>query len=85
LAKTVQGARAEKLTRAIRDVLNEAIAAGGSSLKDHVAPDGELGYFQHNFNVYGKEGEPCPTCSTAKIKKIVQSGRSTFYCSNCQR
>ncbi len=84
LAKAVQGARAEKLTRAIRDVLSEAIAAGGSSLKDHVQPDGELGYFQHHFKVYGKEGESCPSCAKSKIKKIVQSGRSTFYCSNCQ-
>jgi len=85
LAKTVKGARAEKLTRAIREVLADAIAAGGSSLKDHVQPDGELGYFQHHFKVYGKEGEDCPECASAKIKKIVQSGRSTFYCSNCQR
>ena len=85
LAKAVQGNRAEKLTRAIRDVLGEAIEAGGSSLKDHQQPDGELGYFQHHFKVYGKEGEACPNCVKSKIKKIVQSGRSTFYCSNCQR
>lgn len=85
LAKAVQGERAEKLTRAIRDVLGEAIEAGGSSLKDHVQPDGELGYFQHHFKVYGRAGEACPTCKKSKIKKIVQSGRSTFYCSNCQR
>jgi len=85
LAKAVQGIRAEKLTRAIRDVLGEAIEAGGSSLKDHQQPDGELGYFQHHFKVYGKEGEACPNCAKSKIKKIVQSGRSTFYCSNCQR
>jgi formamidopyrimidine-DNA glycosylase len=85
LAKAVQGNRAEKLTRAIRDVLGEAIEAGGSSLKDHQQPDGELGYFQHHFKVYGKEGEACPNCAKSKIKKIVQSGRSTFYCSNCQR
>jgi formamidopyrimidine-DNA glycosylase len=85
LARAVQGNRAEKLTRAIRDVLGEAIEAGGSSLKDHQQPDGELGYFQHHFKVYGKEGEACPNCVKSKIKKIVQSGRSTFYCSNCQR
>jgi formamidopyrimidine-DNA glycosylase len=85
LAKTIQGARVEKLTRAIRDVLAEAIEAGGSSLKDHVQPNGELGYFQHHFKVYGKEGEPCPSCASSKIKKITQSGRSTFYCSKCQR
>tara|TARA_B100000315_G_scaffold254994_1_gene297238 strand:- start:2837 stop:3670 length:834 start_codon:yes stop_codon:yes gene_type:complete len=86
-AKTVQGGRAEKLTRAIQDVLRDAIEAGGSTLKDHVQPDGELGYFQHHFKVYGKTGAPCPTCDDSAhiIKKIVQSGRSTFYCSNCQR
>jgi formamidopyrimidine-DNA glycosylase len=80
----VQGNRAEKLTRAIREVLGEAIEAGGSSLKDHVQPDGKLGYFQHHFKVYDKEGEACPGCSMSKIIKIVQAGRSTYYCSNCQ-
>ena len=84
LAKAVQGNRAEKLTRAIREVLGEAIEAGGSSLKDHVQPDGKLGYFQHHFKVYDKEGEACPGCSMSKIIKIVQAGRSTYYCSNCQ-
>jgi len=89
-AWTVQGGRAEKLARTIRDVLTEAIAAGGSSLRDHRRPDGELGYFQHAFAVYGREGEACPGCDcdvaqTGGIKRITQSGRSTFYCARRQR
>lgn len=70
----------------LRAVLSEAIASGGSTLRDHVRPDGELGYFQHRFAVYDKEGEPCPRCrSKAKILRIVQAGRSSFYCQRCQR
>lgn len=78
--------RAERLVPVIRDVLNEAIAAGGSTLRDYAAADGALGYFQHSFRVYGREGEPCMTegCS-GKVRRIVQAGRSTFYCSGCQR
>jgi formamidopyrimidine-DNA glycosylase len=70
----------------IRAVLNEAIAAGGSTLRDYKQADGALGYFQHAFAVYGREGEPCtrPGCS-GTIKRIVQSNRSTFYCPVCQR
>jgi len=68
----------------IKDVLSEAIDAGGSSLRDFSNTDGKLGYFQHNFDVYGREGEPCPACA-ARIKRIVQSGRSSFYCRGCQR
>ena len=87
---TVQGGRAENLARAIRDVLNEAIAAGGSSLRDHRLPSGELGYFQHSFAVYGCTGQPCPGCTcdptrTGGIRRITQSGRSTFYCAAKQR
>ena len=87
---TVQGGRAEKLAVAIRSVLNEAIVAGGTSLRDHVSPDGTLGYFQHQFSVYGRQGEACPgcTCDTEKtsgIQRLVQGGRSTFYCSTRQR
>jgi formamidopyrimidine-DNA glycosylase len=86
LARTVDGPRAERLARAIRDVLERAIAAGGSSLRDYVQASGELGYFQHHFAVYGKEGEKCPRCEcTTGIKRIVQSGRSSFYCAKRQR
>lgn len=73
----------EKLCPNIKDVLTKAILAGGSSLKDYQQANGELGYFQHQFKVYGRENEPCLKCGT-KIHRIVQSGRSTFYCSNCQ-
>jgi formamidopyrimidine-DNA glycosylase len=76
--------RAEALVDAIKSVLQDAIAAGGSSLRDHRRTDGALGDFQHNFQVYDREGEPCPTCK-GKIKRIVQSGRSTFYCPSCQK
>ena len=70
----------------IRDVLQEAISAGGSSLKDHRQTNGDLGYFQHSFAVYGREGKKCNSqdCSEL-IKRIVQSGRSSFYCAKCQK
>ncbi len=85
-AKTVQGGRAARLHAAIRDVLTRAIKAGGSSLRDHRQPDGELGYFQHNFLVYGRAGEACRTCGPGHaVRQVFQSGRSTFYCSTCQR
>ena len=77
-------ARAEALVVAIKAVLNDAIKAGGSSLRDHRRADGSLGDFQHNFQVYDREGEPCPHCK-GKIKRIVQGGRSTFYCPSCQK
>lgn len=73
---------AELLAVSIRQVIAEAIAAGGSSLRDHRQADGSLGYFQHNFAVYDREGEPCRRCG-AVIGRIVQNGRSTFYCSAC--
>ena len=78
--------RVVRLIPAIRDVLGEAIAAGGSSLRDFADSDGKLGYFQHGFAVYDRAGEPCTTrgCN-AKIKRFVQSGRSSFYCPACQR
>ena len=76
--------RARALVAAIKAVLHDAIKAGGSSLRDHRQTDGSLGYFQHNFQVYDREGEPCPHCK-GKIKRIVQSGRSTFYCPSCQK
>jgi formamidopyrimidine-DNA glycosylase len=88
-AATVQGGRADKLARAIRDVLTAAIEAGGSSLRDHRKPTGELGYFQHSFAVYDREGKPCPgcACDAAKggVRRIAQGGRSTFYCAMKQR
>ena len=78
--------RVERVTAATHDVIVEAIDAGGSSISDFVNVEGELGYFSHNFQVYGREGEPClsEVCD-ASIKRIVQSGRSTFYCPDCQR
>jgi formamidopyrimidine-DNA glycosylase len=77
---------AERLVEAIRAVLQDAIRAGGSSLRDHRQTSGELGYFQHQFRVYDREGEPCPTkgCK-GTIKRIVQQGRSTFFCPVCQK
>jgi formamidopyrimidine-DNA glycosylase len=89
-AYTVQGARAERLVQAIRQVLYDAIAAGGSSLRDFRHADGELGYFQTKFAVYGRESERCPRCAeegkeAGCIRRLVQSGRSTFYCSRWQR
>jgi formamidopyrimidine-DNA glycosylase len=88
-AYTIPGARATRLVPAIKETLTEAIAAGGSSLRDYVQPDGELGYFQHAWKVYGHEGEPCERCPGKPvcqgIKRIVQSGRSTFYCPRVQR
>ncbi len=85
-AKTVTGPRAARLAQAIRDVLAEAIEAGGSSLRDHRQASGELGYFQHRFAVYGREGEPCPGCDCAEgVRRMVQAGRATFFCSKRQR
>jgi formamidopyrimidine-DNA glycosylase len=78
--------RAERLVTGIRSVLTEAIAAGGSSLRDYVQADGELGYFQHSFAVYRREGEPCPGCDCdSGVRRIVQAGRSTFFCAKRQR
>jgi formamidopyrimidine-DNA glycosylase len=86
LAATVTGARAGRLVTAIKQVLNRAIAVGGSTLRDHVQPSGELGYFQHEWAVYGREGLQCPGCDCgAGIQRMVQSNRSTFYCSKRQR
>ena len=78
--------RAERLIPAIRDVLTAAIEAGGSTLRDYRHADGSLGYFQHTFAVYGREAEPCarPGC-TGTVRRIVQAGRSTFWCPACQR
>lgn len=74
------------LVPVIRAVLTEAIAAGGSSLRDYRQADGELGYFQHSFRVYDREGQPCPTTGCkGQVTRIVQSGRSTYFCPSCQR
>jgi len=85
---TKAGAPREKLDRlvpAIRDVIAEAIEAGGSSLRDHIQTDGTLGYFQHRFSVYDREGEACKRAECdGTVTRIVQSGRSTFYCPRCQ-
>jgi formamidopyrimidine-DNA glycosylase len=102
LATRVQGERAAKLAAAIKDVLTRAIAAGGSSARDYVQATGELGWFQHHWAVYDREGQPCPGCVCAAanggrtkngrasdgrggIKRLVQAGRSTFYCAQRQR
>ena len=75
--------RLGRLVTAVKEVLNEAIEAGGSSLRDFISPDGELGYFSKTFAVYDREGQPCACGGT--VRRIVQGGRSTFYCPRCQR
>jgi len=77
--------RAEALVPAIKAVLEAAIKAGGSSLRDHRRTDGSLGDFQHTFLVYDREGQPCPNGCKGTVKRIVQAGRSTFYCPSCQK
>ena len=90
LAGQVPGEKAEALVQAIRKVLQKAIRAGGSTLRDHRQANGEMGYFQHQFSVYGREGQACPgcTCDIAKtggIQRITQGGRSSFYCPRKQK
>lgn len=90
MAGSVAGERAERLVRAIRAVLEKAILAGGSTLRDHRQVDGTLGYFQHHFTVYDRAGQPCPGCDcdiikTQGIQRIVQGGRSSFYCPRKQK
>jgi formamidopyrimidine-DNA glycosylase len=75
--------RLKRLVQAIKEVLNEAIEAGGSTLRDFISPEGELGYFSKDFAVYDREGQPCRCGGT--VRRIVQGGRSTFYCPKCQR
>lgn len=84
MAGTLGASRIARLVPVVREVLSEAIAAGGSSLRDYRQTDGELGYFQHAFRVYDREGAPCPVCATA-VARIVQSGRSSYFCPRCQR
>ena len=85
-AKNISESKIDSLVIAIRVVLQDAINAGGSTLKDHLQTSGEMGYFQHQFRVYSREGEECmkKSCS-GTIKRIIQSGRSTFFCGKCQR
>jgi formamidopyrimidine-DNA glycosylase len=84
LAGAIRPDRLERLAEEVRKVIDEAIVAGGSSISDFANTSGELGYFQHRFQVYDREGEPCVVCARP-VKRIVQSGRSTFYCGKCQR
>lgn len=84
LAFTVGPERATRLARAVREVLEEAIAKGGTSLRDYVQANGELGSFQGEFKVYDREGRPCPRCGRP-IRRIVQAGRATYFCAGCQR
>lgn len=86
VAGKISTKRVTSLVPIIRDVLSEAIEAGGSSLRDFRQADGELGYFQHNFDVYDREGEACRKIECkSDIRRVVQSGRSSFYCATCQR
>lgn len=82
-AGRISAARLEVLVAAIRSVLTSAIAAGGSTLRDYARPDGELGYFSKQWQVYGREGEPCPSCGAPVVRRM-EGGRSTFYCAHCQ-
>ena len=84
LSKNLTDKKIEQIIPAIRNVLNEAIDQGGTSLRDHVQPGGEIGYFKQSLAVYGRKDEPCNHCGT-KIKEIKQNGRASFYCSKCQR
>jgi formamidopyrimidine-DNA glycosylase len=89
LAGQLGPARVERLVPAIKDTLTEAIAAGGSSLRDYVQPSGELGYFQHAWKVYDRAGQPCEHCpgtpDCSGIRRLVQTGRASFYCPLTQR
>jgi len=84
LCASVAGLRAERLAAAVRAVIAEAIAAGGSTLRDYAGADGAMGYFQHSFDVYGREGALC-ACGKTRIRRILQANRSSFYCPACQR
>lgn len=84
LCASIPGRRAERLAPAVRDVIAEAIEAGGSTLRDYAGADGAMGYFQHRFDVYGREGQACHRCD-GSVQRVVQSNRSTFYCPTCQR
>jgi len=85
LAGSLKTNEMKRLVPAIKKVLRDAIKAGGSSLRDHARPDGALGEFQHHFLVYDREGKPCKLGCKDKVRRIVQAGRSTFYCPRCQK
>ncbi len=82
-ANTITLKQASILVKKTKELLLDAIESGGSTLKDHVGATGEMGYFQHKFKVYGRAGHPCPICEEP-VRRIVQAGRSTFFCSKCQ-
>jgi formamidopyrimidine-DNA glycosylase len=82
-ADSLSGAECERLVRSVRETLRIAIDAGGSTLRDYRTPHGELGCFQHQFSVYDKDKQPCP-CGRAAVQRIVQAGRSTYFCPACQ-
>lgn len=85
MAGTLAAKELANLVLCIRDVLEKAIAAGGSTLRDYAHPDGSLGYFQHGFSVYDRENQPCPNCDCSGIVcRIAQAGRSTYFCPECQ-
>jgi formamidopyrimidine-DNA glycosylase len=84
LAGSIKKERLPPLVTAIKKVLKDAIAAGGSTLRDHAQATGDPGNFQHQFLVYGREGLPCKLGCKGTVKRIVQAGRSTFYCPKCQ-
>jgi len=83
-AGAISCGRLERLARALQAVLEEAIAAGGTTIRDFAAPNGELGMFAFSLRVYGRDGEPCPTCQTPVLRTVI-AGRSTFWCRRCQR
>ena len=83
IASTIPHKTIKILTKHIKEIITEAIKAGGSTLKDYKNAEGAMGYFQHNFDVYGRNGENCNKCKS-EIDKIIQGGRSTFYCPKCQ-
>jgi formamidopyrimidine-DNA glycosylase len=85
LSNTVTLEETRILLQEIQDVLTRAIAAGGSTLRDHIQPDGNRGYFQHSFRVYDRANQPCDHCRVTPLLKVIQNGRATYYCSQCQR
>lgn len=84
-ANSLSLTEATLLLKELRDVLKRAIAAGGSTLRDHALPNGESGYFQHEFKVYNRENKLCPHCQLTPLVKIMQNGRATYYCQSCQQ